>query len=150
MKHSEGNRELIRKAVSKRRNSDSFGLKQWYLYCAAVSNPGLPTPRPDKHPGRQLRPPSFLHTRRESMAYQALGFELTYEMANVSDQLGPRCVEFLLQHVGHLIKGEPLLQHSPDLQSNRIDTETDALLDVQQDRSVFTRGFPDSGCDCDA
>src|SRR5258708_5542475 len=103
----------------------------------------------NKRPGRQLCPPSLFCTGRSSAAYQVLGFQLTDELADVSHQFQPGCVEFFLQRVGHLIKGELILQHSPDLHSNRIETETNPLLDVQQNRSIFTRCFPASRGDCD-
>src|SRR5258708_37410089 len=104
---------------------------------------------PNKRPGRQLCPPSLFCTGRSTTAYQVLRFQLTDELADVRHQFQPGCVEFFLQGVGHLIEGELFLQHSPDLQSNGIETETNPLLDLQQDRSIVTRCFPASRRDCD-
>ena len=76
-----------------------------------------------------------------------LGFQCLNEFGCVRKELGPWHREFLSQGVRDLIQGTPILQQLPNSEAHWVETETNPLFNVQQDRSVFRSGFPDAGCD---
>ncbi len=80
---------------------------------------------------------------------QVLRFERLKEFNNIGKELGPGNREVLNQGVRDLINRVMRLQELPNLQSDRIETETNPLLNIQQHCSVLGGGFPDARCDHD-
>jgi len=78
-----------------------------------------------------------------------LGFEGLNEFPCVGKELSSGHGEFLPQGIGNLIDGTPLLQQLPDSESDWIEAETNALFNIQKDRSILGRSLPDSWCDCE-
>src|SRR5579863_491246 len=75
---------------------------------------------------------------------QALRFERLKEFNNIGKELGSWNREILSHRVCDLIDGITLLQQLPNLQSDGIETETDPLLNIQQDGSVLRSSLPDA------
>jgi len=76
-----------------------------------------------------------------------LTFESLNEFACVGKKLRTGYGEFLTQGIRNLIEGTPLLQQLPDSESDRVETETDTLLNIQEHSPVFGSSLPDPWCD---
>jgi hypothetical protein len=76
-----------------------------------------------------------------------LGFQSLNEFARVGKDLRSGYGEFLSQSVRNLIEGTPLLQQLPDSESDWVETETNALFDIKEHRSIFRSSLPDPWCD---
>src|SRR5437660_12783695 len=100
-------------------------------------------------PRRDSREPAVFPWRRFLAAKQALGLQLPQKVRNVGNQLGSRHVKLALKSVRDLHHGMMLLQHCPDSESHRIETEANPLLEVEQDGAIFGRSLPHPCCDRD-
>ena len=80
-------------------------------------------------------------------ANQMPGFQGLNEFARVGKDLRSGYGEFLPQGIRNLIEGTLLLQQFPDSESDRVETETDALFNIQEYRPIFGSSLPDTGCD---
>jgi hypothetical protein len=76
--------------------------------------------------------------------------KLLQEARNVCEQLCARQAKFLFESVRNFIDGAPIFDHFPDPGSNRVQAETETLLDIEQDGTVLIDGFSYPFChpDC--
>ena len=69
-------------------------------------------------------------------------FKLVHELGNVREQLCARQAKFFLESVRNFIYGAPIFDHFPDPRSNRVQAETETLLDIEQHGPVLIDGLP--------
>jgi len=74
---------------------------------------------------------------------------LPQKVGNVLEELGPGQVKFLFERVCDFIHRAACLDHLPDLGSNRIQAETETLLDIQQYGTVLVDSFSYALCNVD-
>jgi len=80
--------------------------------------------------GQYPEQPGLFGQRAARSSNQMPGFQGLNEFTCVGKDLRSGYGEFLPQGVRNLIEGIPLLQQFPDSESDRVETETDALLDI--------------------
>jgi hypothetical protein len=73
-----------------------------------------------------------------------LCFQRPNEFACVGEKLSSGHRKFLSQGIRNLIDGTPLLQQVPDSEPDRVETETNALLNIQKHRPIFGCSLPDA------
>jgi hypothetical protein len=75
------------------------------------------------------------------------GFQGLNEFVRIGKDLRSGYGEFLPQGIRNPIEGILLLQQFPDSESDWIETETDALFNIQKHRPIFGNSLPNTGCD---
>jgi hypothetical protein len=103
------------------------------------------------------RPTSTKESGERSRLFRHFGFltnqlhflQLPQEVGDVLKKLGPGQVKFLFERVCNFIHGASCLDHLPDLGSNRIQAETETLLDIQQYGTVLVNSFSYAPCNVD-
>lgn len=75
---------------------------------------------------------------------QMPSFECLNEFGCVCEKLRSGYGEFLSQGIRNLIEGTPFLQQLPDSESDWVETEADALFNIQKHCSIFRSSLANS------